>query len=86
MGGSLTRGHMIADLTTTHTHWGQRYPNLQKFWVTRGGAHTRTHRLISSTTRGIGRQRGILGAFIFIIPNQYCFAWYATLPPNFIYT
>jgi hypothetical protein len=42
-GSNLIGGHMTTDSTMTYTHRGQRYPNLQFFWVSKTEAHMSTY-------------------------------------------
>jgi hypothetical protein len=68
-GGSHIGDLMTVDLTTTHTHKELGYPNSQKFRVIKERVHANTYASFS-TIRRIGRHRGVLCAFIFIIFNR----------------
>jgi hypothetical protein len=74
---------MTADLITTHTHREPGYPNLQNFQVTK-----------EKTCKHIGQFLAQLGElvdteafrvrFFSLSLIGTAFAWYATLPPNYI--
>jgi hypothetical protein len=51
---------------------GTRILEFAKFSGDQGKKHARTHRLVLSTIRRIGRYRSISRAFIFIVFNRNC--------------
>jgi hypothetical protein len=78
-GGNLIKNPMTSDLTMTHTHKGQGYPNLQKNWVTRARAHMN----LQKNKAGWEEFRICLFSLSLI---GTAFAWYTTLPSNSIYS
>jgi hypothetical protein len=73
---------MTADLTTTHTHREPGYPNLQNFRVT-----TREH--IGQFLAQLGQltdTEAFRVRLFSLFLTATTFAWYATLPPNSIFS